>query len=1032
MKMNHFLALTCLVSLPAFAQLPDEINYIPYETRYQSVDREVKLQEERVLGSRSALRDVQKFIGEMGQHLAALQTQIRQNEEEIDFLRREIPELERRLAFLKNEDYRTDVQLRNRQQEEGRLSNRVQQEERELRRMEREISQRLQRLAQLESELNQLRLTERNIGKKLIDSQKDLGRINQYLSEARTQISKFQDDLRNAGSQLSALSLRISSLENSLSTFESSLNLEKSKASDLKNIIGEQERELIRLRSSNASPAELKSAMERLAGTKRDLTVTQKNIGTLESQISKSQSELRLAKTQFSRIQNEEREIPGRIRTLESKITQLEGERSRVTADVSRIESELQNIKRNADRQEQLVISAREELRPDQERIARQRQHVEVLARDLNLLRNEMTGLVQKSRGLKQEISTTQNTIVSHNSRIPVLLSANRNARTEIGKGEDELAKARSDEREFLAEISDLENELNDMKNRRDSAYSEVSRRKNLYFNYLTEAQKLGEDQAGIAKEKGRKEGERLAQFLGEINGTSSGKELGATEAKLWGNIRGETSGYSFGYEEGLRSVQDINNASQEASLKAAQDAEMFTQKNLRPVFFEEFVQEEFKKPSRLQAQLTKSLKSISYKSAMEARNEVVPTLTQEEIQDSLNLVTPLDEVITQFSAELAQAKKKSEKLADPETAYVAPVKIPVGTADCSRVYKGLEVFRAGCERSYKDFYQHHYLNAAKSTFVENYEAIYRYKLSEVNILQRDSSFKKEFNQAFEIGKAYGVTLGKKEIYASTFQKVYDTQYAVELEKAKLRARNAAEIDLRDFLKVKPLLTLSSKNVKAEFFRGGEEIDLSLKIRNVGNAPFEGAVLARITSLENAEALQGEGVLNNVPALGYSDLNTLKVKILPAARAGEKMVIKGIIHLPGDVYKASRQESFELVETLAANPSHEFKMDYNSTPSIKGPFKRYIHTVSVKVSPNVEDIRDGYEVLFNPLEESKELIELKETSSQTGPLKLGMAKEARFSYVLKNEAKGKEIKLLVKVNYLGKTIREEVIKLNPR
>jgi hypothetical protein len=504
-------------------------------------------------------------------------------------------------------------------------------------------------------------------------------------------------------------------------------------------------------------------------------------------------------------------------------------------------------------------------------------------------------------------------------------------------------------------------------------------------------------------------------------------------EAKHWGSVRGEIQGYDVGYREGLASQEDITRATSEASFKAAQDAELFAQRNFKPVFFEDFVQEAFKAPLPAKMLMMKSLSAVQFASTMEldARETIMPPSAQ-ELAQSASLVTPLDASIAQAVKDIKVTKSKAERLSDPSVSFETPTKIPFGTVDCNRVYKGLAVFKAACDGSYKGSFTNNYVNAARESYSAIYTGQFREVYDQVNVSERENAYGKELAQATVIGKAEGVRVGKIEIYQTTYDRVYKTAYASELEKARTKAKSDASAELQAFLKVKPLLTVAGTNLTAENFRGGEEVLVQGKVKNIGSVALNGPVIVRITSLQNAEKVTGEAVLNAAGALSLTALPELKVKVLPSTKAGEKIIVKGTVELPGDLYKPGRVENFELVQTLSANPAHDLGLDYNKTPDIKGPFRRYVHFASVKIAPTVEEIKDGYQVTMSAVGESAGLVDLQTTELATGSLAAGTQKELRFSYVFKDQAKGKTVNLELAVKYLGKVIKKETITLSPK
>lgn len=1033
MKSNSLLVLACLVSAPVFAQgLPDEINYGPYEARYRNLERETFQAQATLNQSRASLQEAQRFIREMTNHIRVLHGKISDNQNEISRLRREIPELERHIMNLRSEDSRVVQEIRLRQNEESNLVFRYQQAQRDLRPLEELLARKEARLRDLQIDLNQFQRAERESQQRLTRAQSEAERIDRAHLDARNQLRQMQEEQRTIDSRIGGLQSQISSAQSSLASLQSNLSSERAKLSALNNRVSEYESDLSRLRSSNAPAEQIAQVERKLNAARNTRDNTAQEVRNLEGQISRSESQIRTWSSQIEDLRRTQSSLPSRISQLESRMRQLENERGQAQSEINRYTQELQTARRNVELREQQVSQLRLEMRTDEQNVVRQRQFIENVARQLDVTRRDIASLTQRSRNLNAEIARTTETARSHEARIPRLDQEVRNSQAEIAEGERDLVSARNDERAFTAKVAQDEATLNTLTARRNAAESEMNQRLSLYQNYLSEAEKLGADQSSQGLVLGKKEGERLATLFSRQNGTSVGREMGILEAKHWGSIRGEIEGHDIGYHEGLSSSEDIGRATVEASTRAALDAELFAQTNFKPVFFEEFVQEEFKKPFA-PALLQKNLKNISFTSfvALDGRETITPP-SASEISRSESLKTQLDSVILQLEKEMKLTEAKVSRLSNPGVTFEVPTKIPFGTPDCSRVYKGLAVFKASCEGSYKGTFTNNYVNSAREMYTSSYESLFRMAYNDTNLSQRESSYPAELDLAMKIGKAEGLRIGKIEIYQSTFESVYRTAYKSELEKARVKARGDAQKELTSFLKVKPLLTVTETGLVAENFRGGEEVLLNGKVKNISTVPLNGPVIVRITSLQNAEKLTGEAVLNHAGPMMMTSLPQLKIKISPSAKAGDKVIVKGVVDLPGDLYKTSRQETFELSQVLSANPFHDLALDFNRTPEIKGPFRRYIHFLSAKISPKIEDIKEGYKLTLSPEGENAGLIELKETEFSTGPLGNGAQKEARFSYVFKDQAKGKAVTLLLAVSYNGKIIRKELVTINPK
>lgn len=1033
MKSNSLLVLACLVSMPVFAQsLPDEINYGPYETRYQNLSRETSAAQSQLNQSRSSLSEAQKFIREMTAHISDLESNIDDAQSEISRLRREIPELERLISNLRSQDSSVMSDLRYKQNEESNLLSRYQQAQRDLRPLEDQLARKQQRLREMQSEIAQLQRSENEASQRLARAQSQAERIDREHVEARNKIAQMQSELRSIESRVSQVQSQISSAESSLSSLNSNLNSERAKLGALSGRVSEYEAEVSRLRSSGAPAEEIAQAERKLNAARGTRDNTASEVRNLESQISRTESQIRSLRSDIDSLRREQQSLPSRISQLESRMRQLESERSQAQSEINRYAPELQNLRRNLEVRISQVNAHQQDIRSDEQNVMRQRQFIENVGRQIEVVRSEIANLNSRSRDLNQQIARASEQARAHAAAIPRLEQDIRDSQAEITQGQRDLVTARNDERTYSAAVQRDEVKLSQLTSQRDAAQGEFSQRLGLYNRYLDEAESIGANQAGAGTALGDKEGQRLSGVLSKQNGVAVGRELGTAEAKHWGSVRGEIQGYDLGYSEGMASEADINRAISEASAKASADAELFAQRNFKPVFFEEFVLAEFKKPLSTMTLTPKSLKGLNVRFALEAFMETVSPLSPNEIARSEELKTPLDASIVEAAKSVKMIEGKAKRLADPEVAFETPTKIPTGTVNCAQVYKALAVFKAACEGSYKGTFANNYVSAARDSFGDLYNGQFTSEFNSANVSVREASFSGELAAAMKIGRAEGVRVGKIDIYNRTYASTYKTSYDLELEKARAKAKVDAGNELAGFLKGHALLTVANTALVADNFRGGEEVLLNGMVKNIGSVALNGPVMVRITEIVNAEKVTGEAVLNSAAPLALTALPQLKVKVSGSAKAGDKMIVRGIVDLPGDLYKPARQEKFELSQVLSANPAHDLNLNFNKGPDIKGVFRRNIHFFTATVAPKVEDIKEGYQMTLTPVGEAASLMEMREGVLDTGAMKVGSTKDLRFSYVFKDAAKAKNIVLELAVSYAGKIIKKESVTLIPR
>lgn len=1037
MKSSSLLVLACLVSTPILAQsLPDEINYSPYDMQYQSLKQKVSTAESHLGKTRKDLTNTQKHLSDLRSHIAGLYNSIQRTQYEINNNLRMIPELQREVYFARDDHSQLGNEIRRLQYDEEQLNSRFQNEYRNLRPLEDAVDRRERRVDMLRRELNQHERIENEALSRLKNAEEVVTTLDKKIGDETHKIKDYTARIKKNESQITDLQNGINKLESESLGLSSEISQEDQKVSSLNKIIQDYQTELNALKTQNAPQEKILEVQQKLNAVTATRNTAQGVIKSLKIKLTSHQKQIGINRSKLAALQSEQASLPSQVAQAQARFKQLADDRPAKFALVRKYQKELEQAQKNVQLRKAVMLAAVQDLRREESNLMRQRQVVDDIDRQLQVLRHEIDSLNVRYVDLSRRISGLDNDIKDLEESIPRLQEKIKVSQYEIAESEKEVVTSVQIENQLMTDISQQENVLADLIAQRDSVQAKMEQRLSLYTRYLNEAKELGSSQSNPAIGKGQREGERLAKYLGTLNGSSVGKELGNSEAKFWGLVRGEVQGYESGYLAGRASEGDITRGQEQGYIQGKQDAQNYAQKNFRPVFFEEFLQDEFKKPI-VQSKLLKSFgyklspnqTEFRYASAVENK---IPYLTESEVENSNRLETELDPLILGAYKEVQSIQKKASSLGKASVAYVVPEKIPYHTPDCSKVYKGIAVFKSSCAASYKDAYKKNYLESSEKEFSHSYGGQYTTNLEISQVTNRDSSFAAEYNQAAKITEAFGLKIGREEIYRETFAKAYQASYENELPVAREQAKIDASIELAKFMAAKPLLTLSERKLVAENFRGGEEVLLSAKVKNISSVSFEGAALMKIAEVRNAEVVVRQSILNKAKPQSMTEMLPLKVRISPNAKSGDKLVIKGTIELPGDVYKTRRIEQFEISETLTANPANDLNLAYNKTPSVKGFFRRIISFLNIKISPRVEDLASGYQFSLSAVGENSDLIDLKETNLTTGALKVSEEKSLRFSYVFPDKAKGKKVTLKLNVIFNNEIIESQLIELNPK
>lgn len=1027
------LALCALLSLSplALAQtLPDEINYPPYQARFQDLSAQTEVSAARLRSHESSLSEARRFISEMNAHIANLENTIRRDSQEIARLERLIPEVERRIQNLQTERQSRESEIRSQQNQEDQLENRHAQVLRDLQVQEQELARAEGRLREMRSDASRSERELRQAERELAQAQNQARRLDEQFEQERGDQRRLEQELAALAGRIREGQSDLQSLQSSLGSLQNNLQTESQKQGALERRVSEYESELNDLRSRNAPAEEIAQAERKLNAARGTLASTTQEIRNLENQIRQNQQQSQRIAQQIQTWEREQQQIPARISQSQARQQQIQSQRAQAQNEIQRFDQIVRREAQELNRLEAIVRQQEQVVRSEEVQTQQIRSVASDLARQIERVRQVIASLSQESRRLSSEIAQASDEVRSMRAAIPELQSDIRNNQNEIAQGERDITRAENDARTAELNIQKESQVLAGLTQNRNLAQNEFTQRLNLYNRYLSEAKQLGSSQTQTAQGLGEKEGARLVTLLSKQNGDSAGSELGSAEAKHWGFVRGELQGFELGFQRGNTASDETSRAQTAAKLKAAADAETFAQLNFKPVFFEEFVQVAFKQPVQLKAMKVKMVFAELVSNDAEGLLGLEP-LTPEELQNSEALKTPLDQAIEGHKKAVGEIKLKASRIARPDVSYVTPTSIPLGTVTCTQVYKGLAVFKSACETSYKEVFTGSFLAAAKNVFFTGYTSQFQGHFEEANIKKREAAFQGEFNTAHKVADAEGERVGRAENYQRSFAQQYERTYAEVLPQAKEKSKGDAQRELTTFLSQNPLLTLSESKLQASDFRGSELVSVDGLVKNVGQKSFSGAALIRVTSVENAEIVEGEKILQTAAAQTLTATPSLKVKILPTAKAGQVLVVKGVIELPGDLFKPQRKESFELRQTLSANPANTLVNEYDATPSIKGVFNRYIHSFKSKITPSVEDIKDGYALTLSAVGENASLIEIREKAFTTGALIVNATKEGKFTYVFKDAAKNKVVQVKVDVSYLGKVIKSEVIELRP-
>ena len=560
-----------------------------------------------------------------------------------------------------------------------------------------------------------------------------------------------------------------------------------------------------------------------------------------------------------------------------------------------------------------------------------------------------------------------------------------------------------------------------DSERKAQSASAEYQNRRSLFDRYIGESRVLGQERGIVGTNDGSRDGSvearNVAQRLATENGTAEGKWLAIRR----GYIRGEISGFGAGYEIGMASQADLSRGEAEGKISGAKRAKDEANLVKKPAIYLNILAERLKNDDPSSRKLVSDKVKSNMASSVNPFQTEIPELSDEEIQRSKEILSSLDGMIDQANIELSKVQQIRNRIQDSRNVYNTPAATPgAQNGDCSGVYKNVKEFVDACKATYATRYQSLYNASHAESFHTNYGNMFNTgveRTSDAELLRQYGTYSSE---AIKVGREVGLSAGKEEIYKQSFERSEIVTYTESAPKEEARVTNEADGLVQDLLAKNPAVT--QKGAATVAINGaygispGAEGSIKLALKNIGNMDSSSSSMIRVTEVsQNLIMEQKESVIPSVPGRSLKDVNVLNVKIADMAVPGSRVVIAGEIIHPGNLYRATRSESFRIDTTLAVNPEAAVNVDFDADPKVAGIFGGINkHDVEISLSPKYFGVKGGYTVTLEEVGGRNTDIVTK--SVATGELQRNAVKKVELSYKIKKEARGKQtiLRVLVK------------------
>lgn len=1031
MKLKTLAVLVTIYSIPVFAQsLPDEINSAPYLERSYALGSQINSTNVNLSMLQSNLRTVFENISKSEQSIATKKRSIQEYESSISDHRNMIPQLQREIQTNKYEISQLQSEISRISDEMQRLNSSKNYLENQIRPLESSVQIRRNQIRESETELSQATYLEEQARQRVATLERDIRQIDDQISQERSAQVSMRQDLRQFETKIAQLQSNIQSEQGSLSTHENNLRMEEAKLSSLSDRVNEYQNELSRLRQQSAPEDQIQAAERKLNASTAKRNEVAQGINSFRNEVSSSQSRISRLQQEIESERRNQSSLPGRISNSENSERELTNRKQMKHQELNGANSEQISNERRAVAKREQIRQAQMNLRGDEENLQRLKSDISQLSRQINEQDNLYRVRDNRISSLTQKNSELSNEERRRTSAIPTLEGQIRSARTQVAQSESELQSHLSERSSVEREIAATESKLASLRSQQNTANSNYEVRQDLYNRYLGEAQALGNSQIKDADKLGQQLGQQLSKTKSVSIGQPMGKELGTAQGKYWAVVRGEIEGYPKGYKLGVISQEDIQRGIKEGQTKGIEAAYAFTDNNLKPKFFDSFYLEELKKP--VVSAIAKAMKKVMLQKEITLVAAGIAPLTPEELTASNEIQSTLDESIKTSQNEVKVLSSKYRSLNNSQTVFETPATIPFASIQCGQVYKSLQVFKDACLASYKREFKTIYVSSALESFAQDYPSLYEAEVQKTQQVQQTSLFSIHFSPSFKTAERDGLAQGKIDIYDDHFTKNYKLSYEAEIPAATEKAKSDAKTELGQWVTQNATITLEGHAISKQVLRGGEEAKLLVDLKNLSPQELKSTVLLKIVSQQNAQLERTEHVVTKMPGSKVTRFEEISFRTPETARSGDVISFKVEAVIPGHKYKSQRVETFKIEQALAANPKIDANAHYEKSPKIRNVLLRTkTHVLTYKLSPVIEDINEGYEVMMEVLE-GQNLISLKNSTKATGKLKHNESKTISYSYTFPKQAKEKKIVMRITVKYLGEVIQVTPVELLPR
>lgn len=1028
-------------SLSVYAnQLPDEINYSPYQTAYEQINSERGATETSLNDQRTVRANLLQAIDEQIQYIQNLEIQIDQDNQRIGFINAELPRLENIKRDVSRNMSRVGRIIRDLNSEIDNLNREIEIRENRLARVTREINRLDRQKTQQVNKVN-------GLNSNLINLQNEIKNLENTIASNRTKAQQLKSQIDNFNTTLEAKRVELATAKTQKQTLVKQKNNLTKEASDLveanKNLQASLKTEMDKLkalRQSGAPAAEIQAQQAVVRGIRTNIRTNNQRVRVIATEKTQVQTKINAKNTLITSLESYVNDAPATLKKLKDDRKALQDTNRRLNAQVTEKKNLIPKKERVLNEERGILANINKELDRKIRRSEQISRNMAALKVDRRNVRDNLVANQRNYEQLENQSIDLTNSVNSYSNEIPSLENRIAQSRVTISRTNSQISADRVTERETFRTIKRLENELRILTDETNAAYAEFQKRENLYNTYLKDAQSIGESQISPASNLATNKGLEMAQIDGEKYGMDVSTKFGLAQAKAIGLIRGELKGYQDGYNDGYASDESISAGTIAGQDNGMAQAYAYVRRVFKPQYFENHLmalinastekRDDFVTISQAASESATKEKEMDVLAVYSEVAQNIEDLSMGEIDASRKLNTSLDNSIETALRESNSVVNLKADLIKPSSVYSAPTDIPYTSVDCSSVYKNVADYIRACEASFRSSFRTKYLNEVVAEYNVAYPKEFASTFNANEPVVREQNFDDKYKPAYDIAYNEGDVAGKEDIYNLSYTNAYNEAYAANIAPAKVVANKEALDEVNAWLTTSPIVTAKGAKFASANLRGGNTTNIQIDLKNIADVDALNSGTVKIKTSGNLQFEKNIFSLGKVVKQGSSIVN-VPVIVNSDAASGELVKAQLELNLPGDKYQSSRVETLNISQTLELNPKTAEKLTYDATPRVKGFRRYYRHTFSVEINPVVEDMKDGYEVSLVADAESTSHMTQYKTSQKTATLDLNQVEKVDFDYAFKKSARGKTIKLTLQVSYKGEVIKSEIIELRP-